>query len=87
MNQGSRVNHLTNVGKRGAEEGAKRGGQRKSQNKTSRVLDNCSKEGTFVPHSFQVSGAEEDQASLKIQADDKVRPHRFSQEKTAVQRS
>ena len=30
MNQGSRVNHLTNVGKTGAEEGAKRGGQRKS---------------------------------------------------------
>ena len=40
-----------------------------------------------MPHSFQVPGAEEGQASLKIEADDKVRPHCFSQEKTAVQRS
>ena len=34
-----------------------------------------------------MSGAEEGQVSLKIKADDKVRPHHFSQEKTAIQRS
>lgn len=43
--------------------------------------------GKYVPCILQVPGTQEGQAGLKIQADNKVQPHHFLEEKTAALRS